>query len=411
MATATVLASEPSGDVLPSYNTVEPPQKSYSTTGEVDSKIATLRKTFRSGRTKDLRFRKWQLKQLYWLIDENKEEILQACHKDLGRHEYESLMADVNSVKDEVLYTLAHVESWAKDTIPDSGFLFTRVGKTYIRHEPLGTVLIIGPWNYPVSLIFNPLASAIAAGCTALVKPSEIAAACAELITRLIPKYLDPTAYAAVTGSVAETGYILSQKVDHIFFTGSTPVARHVAAAAAKHLTPTTLELGGQGPAIITKSANVDLAAKRVAATKFMNAGQICLNVNHVLVDADVRVKFVERLKYWLTHFTSNGGAEQQATIVNEKNYDRLSGLLAKTEGKVVHGGQGKREVLRFDLTAVDGVSMEDSLLSEELFGPILPLVEADLQRAVEIISSLPHPLAIYLFSHDQSEVKYRGLD
>jgi len=379
----------------------------YSTNDEVDKSVATLRDTFRSGRTKDIRFRKWQLKQIYWLIDDNKAEILEAVYKDLSRHEYEAYLSDINSVKDEVLDHLEHIDEWVKDTVPDSGFLFTRVGKTYIRQEPLGTVFIIGPWNFPISLTLHPLASAIAAGCTALIKPSEVAPACADLLVRLLPKYLDTSAYRVVTGSAKETQYMLSKKFDYIFFTGSTPVARHIAVAAAKNLTPTALELGGQGPAIVAKSANVDLAAKRIAATKFLNAGQICLNVNHVFVDSSVRGQFIERMKYWIKKFTSDGQGDQMATIINERNYDRLETLLEKSKGQVVHGGGGQRERLKMNLTVVDGVSMDDTLLSEELFGPLLPIVEADVKRATQIISSLPHPLAIYIFTSDSSEVQY----
>lgn len=379
----------------------------YSNNTEVDYKINTLRQTFQSGRTKDIRFRKWQLKQLYWLVAENKEAICKAAYADTGRQEFEAYLSDVNPILDEVLYHIDHVEEWAKDTIPDSGILFTRVGKSYIRHEPLGTVLIIGPWNYPLSLTLHPLASAIAAGCTALLKPSELTPACAQLLYELLPKYLDPAAYAVVTGGIKETQYILSHKFDHVFFTGSTPVARHIAAAAAKHLTPTTLELGGQGPAIVAKSANIDLAAKRIAATKWLNSGQICLNVNHVFVDPSIRGEFVNRLQYWLRSFDSTGATAQQANIINERNYDRLMGMLDKTNGKVIQGGSGQRDQLKLALTVVDGVSMDDSLLTEELFGPILPLVEADVARAVGIISSLQHPLAIYIFTNDRSEVNY----
>lgn len=379
----------------------------YSDPSEVDRKITVLKRTFQSGRTKDIRYRKWQLKQLYWLVAENKDEICKAAYTDLGRHEFEAYLSDINAVLDEVLYHIDNVERWASDTTPDSGVLFTRVGKSYIRHEPLGTVLIIGPWNYPFSLTLQPLASAIAAGCTALIKPSEVAPTCAELLYKLLPRYLDPSAYSVVTGGVKETGYILSHKFEHVFFTGSASVARHIAAAAAKHLTPTTLELGGQGPAIVTKSANLDLAAKRIAATKFLNSGQICLNVNHTLVDPSVRGPFIERLRYWIGVFSSGDAAQQKASIVNERNYDRLHNLLDRSKGKVVLGGNGRREQLKMDLTVVDGVTMDDSLLTEELFGPILPLVEADLPRAVEIISSLPHPLAIYIFSNDKAEVDF----
>lgn len=172
---------------------------------------------------------------------------------------------------------------------------------------------------------------------------------------------------------------MLSHKFDHVFFTGSTPVAKHVAAAAARHLTPTVLELGGQCPAIVTKSANIDLAAKRIAAAKFMNTAQICLSVNHVFIDPSVHARFVERLKYWNEKFTTNGENDAMCTIINERNFGRLESQLNNASGKIVHGGTGHdRNLLRFKTTVVDNVSLEDSLLSEELFGPLLPIVEAD---------------------------------
>ncbi|KAF2820846.1 aldehyde dehydrogenase [Ophiobolus disseminans] len=379
----------------------------YSTRSDIDTAVATSRDTFRGGRTKDVRYRKWQLKQLYWLVADNRTAFIEALHKDLGRPEFESRLS-IKGLEDDIIYHVKHVEQWAKGETPKSGFLFTKIGTTHIRHEPRGVVFIIGPWNFPDSLTLAPLAAAIAAGCTALIKPSELAANIADLVVRLAPKYLDSDSYRVVTGGASETQYMLSHKYDHVFFTGSTPVARHVAAAAAKHLTPTVLELGGQCPAIITKSANVDLAAKRIAAAKFMNAGQICLSVNHVFVDSAVHGGFVKRLQHWNQQFTSEGENDTMCTIINERNHARLEGLLNRTKGKVVYGGTGHdHNLLKMKTTVVDNVSMSDSLLSEELFGPLLPIIEADYKRAVEIITSMPHPLALYIFSHDQSEIDY----
>lgn len=383
------------------------PDQKYSTKGDIDSAVATVRSTFRSGRTKDIRYRKWQLKQLYWLVADNRTAFIEALHKDLGRPEFESKL-NIKALEDDIIYHVNHVEEWARDEIPSSGFLFTTIGRTYIRHEPRGVAFIIGPWNFPDALTLAPLAAAMAAGCVALVKPSELAANVADLLVRLVPRYLDQEAYRIVTGAAPETQYMLSHKYDHVFFTGSTPVAKHVAAAAAKHLTPTVLELGGQCPAIVTQSANVDLAAKRVASAKYMNAGQICLSVNHVFVHSSVHAEFVDRLAHWNRQFTANGEVDAMCTIINERNHARLEGLLDNTKGKVVYGGTGHdRNLLKLKTTIVDNVTMDDSLLSEELFGPLLPIVEADYKHAVDIISSMPHPLGLYIFSHDQSEIDY----
>ncbi|KAF2035041.1 aldehyde dehydrogenase 3H1 [Setomelanomma holmii] len=380
---------------------------SYTSKSEVDTAISTLRTTFASNRTKDLRYRKWQLKQLYWLVADNTDAFIAALKADLNRPEFESRFT-TKGLLEEIEYHIDSVESWAKDEVPNAGIIFSKLGKTTIRQEPRGVAFIIGAWNFPDSLTLHPLASAIAAGCCALVKPSEIAAHSAELMCRLAPKYLDSEAYAFVSGGAAETQYMLTHKFDHVFFTGSTPVAKHVAAATAKHLTPTVLELGGQGPAIVTKTANVDLAAKRIGAAKFMNAGQICLSVNHTFVHPDVHAKFLERIKYWNDTFSSNGQTDEMCTIVNERNAARLSGMLEKTNGTVVSSGKSKDDnPKKLFPTIVSNVKMNDSLLSEELFGPILPIIEADHITACKTVSSMPHPLAIYIFSTDQSEIDY----
>lgn len=379
----------------------------FSSRDDIDNAVKTLRATFRSGRTKDLKYRKWQLKQLYWLVADNHEAFIDALHKDLGRPEFETRLS-IKGMQDDIVYHIKHFEQWARGEKPSSGFVFTSIGRTHLRAEPRGTVFIIGPWNFPDNLTIGPLAAAISAGCTALIKPSELAANFSDLSVQLAPKYLDNESYAVVTGASAETQYMLSHKYDHIFFTGSTPVAKHIAAAAAKHLTPTVLELGGQCPAIVTKTANVDLAAKRIASAKFMNAGQICLSVNHVFIDPEVHRQFIDRLKFWNQKFTDNGENEAMCTIINERNFGRLEGLLDKTKGNVVYGGSGHdRNLLKLKTTIVDNVGLDDSLLSEELFGPLLPIIESDCKHAVETINSLPHPLGLYIFSHDQTEIDY----
>lgn len=379
----------------------------YTSRSDVDVALATLRTTFRSGRTKDLRYRKWQLKQLYWLVSDNISAFVAALASDLDRHEFESRFT-IKGLLEDIVYHIDNVEAWAADEIPNSGFVFSKIGTTIIRQEPRGVAFIIGAWNYPDTLTLTPLASAIAAGCCALVKPSEIAAHTAELMIRLAPKYLDPEAYAFVSGGAAETTYMLTHKFDHVFFTGSTPIAKYVAAATAKHLTPTVLELGGQGPAIVTKTANIDLAAKRIAVAKFMNAGQICLSVNHTFVHPDIHTEFLERLKYWNQHFTSNGSNDQMCSIINEKNHARLSSMLDKTAGTIEQGGTSSKDTpLKLFPTIVSNVKMSDSLLSEELFGPILPVIQADYKEACKTISSMAHPLGLYIFSGSEEEINY----
>lgn len=382
------------------------PGNKYTPREEVDAKLHTLRSSFKSGRTKNLRFRKWQLKQLYWLVEDNEEAISEALKKDLGRHEIENLTAAISASKADILDHIAHLEEWTADEYPGSGFLFSRLGSTVVRREPLGVVLIIGSWNFPILLALQPLIPAIAAGCTAMVKPSELSTHSEALLTELFPKYLDPSTYTIVTGGAQETQYILSNKFDHIFFTGSTPVAKHVAKAAAQYLTPTVLELGGQGPAIVTKTANVDLAAKRITQAKFVNAGQICLSVNHVFVDPAVHGYFIDRLAFWRDKFSGDEGEEDHmCKIINERNYDR--DLLDRSKGKIVYGGSGDRTSLQLKSTVIDNVTLDDSLLESELFGPLLPVIVADYVEATRAIASKPHPLAIYIFSNSKPEIEY----
>lgn len=236
------------------------------------------------------------------------------------------------------------------------------LSKARIRKEPLGVALIIGAWNFPFTLLLSPMVAAISAGCCVMLKPSELAISSQNLLSKLIPKYLDQNAIRIATGGPVETARILEHKFNHIFFTGSNKVARYITAAAAKHLTPTVLELGGQGPAIVTSSADIDLAAKRIALGKFLNAGQICLSINHVFVDPLVHDEFVQRLGHWFDIYLKGPKGDHITKIVNERNYDRLVSLLEKSDGKVAYGGKMDREQKFMAPTVVTGISMKGEL-------------------------------------------------
>lgn len=380
---------------------------SYTSTEEFEVAYSTLFNTFKTGITKNLSWRKWQLKQCWWMIADNEAEILSALHEDLGRNDYESHSTDLLALKGDILDAIKNVEKWAKPSKPDAGFLFGTLGKARIRHEPLGVALIIGAWNFPFHLLLSPMVAAISAGCCVMMKPSEMTVACQDLIVKLVPKYLDPSTIRIATGGPGETAKILEHKFNHIFFTGSSKVARYITAAAAKNLTPTVLELGGQGPAVVTASANVDLAAKRIALGKFQNAGQICLSINHVFVDPSIHDKFVARLGFWFDTYLKGekSSSEQMTKIVNESNYDRLVSLLEKSEGQITYGGKRDRNQKFMAPTVVTGVTLRDSLLSDELFGPILPIIKANHREACKAISSMDHPLAIYIFSAKQGVI------
>ncbi|KAN0088985.1 putative succinate semialdehyde dehydrogenase [Hyaloscypha variabilis] len=384
----------------------------YSTPAQVEADYTTLFKTFSTGKTKNIAWRKLQLKRLWYLINDNQDDIISALRADLNRPVFETFASEIRSVKDHILEYLDRIDEWAADEIPNAGFLFTRLAGARIRKEPLGVTLIIGPWNYPISLILQPLIAAIAAGCCALIKPSEVAPASEQFLAAQIPRYLDTDAVRVVTGGIEETTRLLEKRYDHIFFTGSTKVGKVVQAAAAKHLTPTVLELGGQGPSIVTDTADVDMAAKRCAYAKFVNAGQICLSVNHAFVDPKVYDEFLERTAYWFEAFLGKGSGEGDGNgefcrIVNERNWERLTELLGKTKGRIVYGGKNNRERKYIQPTIISGLTSTDSLMSEELFGPYLPVIKASYQEACRIISTGEHPLAIYLFTKSTSQISY----
>jgi len=317
---------------------------SYTPYAEFQEGYDIVFATFRSGKTKSLKWRKWQLKQLWALVFENEQSIVDALKQDLNRHAYETYAADLLGMKRDILEHFEHLEEWTADKmLTEAGHPMGTLGKARIRHEPLGVTIIIGPWNFPILLLLQPLIAAITAGCAVMLKPSELAPASEELLVRLVQHYLDQSAIRIVTGGPAETSRILESRFNHIFFTGSGKIARYITAAAAKHLTPTVLELGGQGPAIITRSADMDLAAKRVAFAKFLNSGQICLTVNHCFVDPTIHDEFVERLGYWFTQYMADP-KEGYSRIINGANFDRLTGMLKSSAGTVVYGGSFDRD-------------------------------------------------------------------
>ena len=374
---------------------------------ELEEAYNTLFATFKTGRTKALAWRKWQLKQIWWMIVDNEERIVQALHTDLHRHAMETESSDFYYLKSDIMEHIIHLEQWAADEISDAGFIFGTLGRARIRKEPLGVALVLGPWNFPFALTLEPAIAATAAGCCVMIKPSELTEASQKLLEELVAAYLDPTAIRVVTGGPRETGEILNLRFDHIFFTGSSKVARYITAAAAKHLTPTVLELGGQGPAIVCASADVDLAAKRIAWAKWLNGGQVCLSVNHVFADPAVHDEFVERLRYWNKKFDAGSENEQMCRIFNESNFDRLTGLLKESKGDKVYGGKMDRASKYIQPTIVTNVDMQgkfiptwsrmhtvsllkyrqDSLMSEELFGPVCPVIKANPVTAYQAVN------------------------
>lgn len=252
--------------------------------------------------------------------------------------------------------------------------------------------------------LLSPVVGAIVAGNCVVMKPSELAPACQDLLVELVPRYMDTSAIRVLTGGPEETSKMLERKWNHIFYTGGGKVGRLIAAAGAKHLTPVALELGGQSPVIVTASANIDLAAKRIANAKLTNVGQVCLNANHVFADPAIHDKLIERLIHWNKQFTKDG-EEGFAHIINERHFDRITNLLKSSTGEIVFGGATDRSTKYIQPTIVKDVSIGDSLLSEELFAPIAPVIAADMVTAIRTINSMPHPLGLYIFSSKQGEI------
>lgn len=367
--------------------------------------VATLRTTFHSGHTRPLEWRRKQLHGIIAMLEENEPAFLAALKTDLGKPEVEGFITDIAFVTSEVKMMLKNLDKWNKpERVPTP--LVTMPAKSRLIPEPLGVVLVIAPWNYPVQLLLVPAAGAIAAGNTVVMKPSEVSAATSALLATLVPKYLDTTSVALVEGSVPETTELLAQHFNHIFYTGNGTVGRIVMAAAAKNLTPVTLELGGKSPVIVDASANIKVAARRVAWGKWLNAGQTCVAPDYVLVDEKVKQQFIDQLQIAITEFYGNDPhqSDSYARIVSDRHFTRLTALLH--DGKAVVGGESVAEERYIAPTVLDDVALSSQVMNEEIFGPILPIISvASTNEAIRYVASHDHPLALYVFAENKSVV------
>lgn len=375
---------------------------SDATTGpDFGELVAGVRATFDSGRSRPMRWRRRQLEGLLAMTHAGERELVDAIRADLGRPVAEAFSADIGHSRMQIAHVLKHFEKWARPTKVNPGAL-SRPGSAEIIHEPLGVVLVIAPWNYPLQLLIEPMAAALAAGNCVVAKPSELAPSTAAVMARLIPQHLDNDAVVVVEGGVPETTALLEERFDHIFFTGSTAVGKVVMAAAAKHLTPVTLELGGKSPTIVAADADLAVAAKRIAWGKHLNAGQTCIAPDHVLVEESVKDRFVDLVGDALREFYGDDpkASPDLGRIVNERHHDRLTGLLASAGGTVAIGGDADRDTKYVAPTVVVDPDPDSPLMSEEIFGPILPVVGVgSIDDAIEQVNSRPKPLALYVFS------------
>jgi aldehyde dehydrogenase (NAD+) len=364
--------------------------------------VARLRACFESGRTRSLEYRQEQLGGLARFLNEREREIETAIHHDLGRPSIEIYASETALVKSELALTRRKLKSWSRPQRVSTS-LVAQPGHSRIHRDPLGVVLIIGPWNYPLQLVLAPLVGAIAAGNCTVVKPSELAPATSALLARLLPDYLDRDCVQVVEGGIDETTELLAERFDHIFYTGNGTVGRIVMEAAAKHLTPVTLELGGKSPCLVDQATDLDVAARRIVWGKFYNAGQTCVAPDYVLVHQAVEEGLVARLKETIHAFF---GADPRASpdfgrIVNLRHHRRLMNLLPGS-GELVAGGEADADTRYIAPTVLRNVPAHAPVMAEEIFGPILPVIPLqNMEHAIAFVNNRPKPLALYLFSSD----------
>jgi aldehyde dehydrogenase (NAD+) len=364
--------------------------------------LERLRGSYESGRTRPLSYRQAQLEGLARFLKEREHDIEQALHQDMGRPAFEVYPAEIAMIVAEIALARKKLARWTKpERVPTT--MACQPGRSYIYREPLGVVLIIGPWNYPLQLLLLPLVGALAAGNCAVLKPSELAPATGDLIAGSLPQYLDPAGVQIVQGGPAETAALLAERFDYIFYTGGETVGRIVMQAAAKHLTPVTLELGGKCPCIVDRHTDLDVAARRIVWGKFYNAGQTCVAPDYVLAHKDIEAPLLERLKHTLQDFFGDDphSGRDYGRIINDRHYERLMKLL-EGSGEIVTGGTGIRAEKYIAPTILTDVPSDAPVMKSEIFGPILPVLKVqDVDHAIAIVSAGPKPLALYLFSDD----------
>ncbi|MFI8236882.1 aldehyde dehydrogenase family protein [Streptomyces sp. NPDC085866] len=375
----------------------------HSTPEQPADVVARLRATFRTGRTKPVEWRTGQLRRLRTMLTENGADLAAALHADLGKSSTEAYRTEIDFTIREIDHTLEHLDEWLR---PESAPVPAHLGAdatAWTQYDPLGVVLVIAPWNYPAQLLLAPMVGALASGNAVVAKPSELAPATSAALAELIPAHLDTDAVAVVEGGIPETTALLAERFDHIFYTGNGAVGRIVMRAAAEHLTPVTLELGGKSPVFVDRGTDLDVVADRLARGKFLNAGQTCVAPDYVLTDPETAaaleaalVRAVEAL-----FGTDPQASPEYGRIVNERHFDRLSALLGS--GRVAVGGAGDRTDKYIAPTVLADVDPKSPVMQEEIFGPVLPIVTVPgLDAAIDFINDRDKPLALYVFTESE---------
>ncbi|MEV5386828.1 aldehyde dehydrogenase family protein [Streptomyces sp. NPDC052721] len=362
--------------------------------------VARLRATFAAGRTKPVEWRTGQLRRLRAMLSERGADLAAALDADLGKSSAEAYRTEIDFTVREIDHTLEHLADWLR---PEPAPVPAHLGAdatAWTQYDPLGVVLVIAPWNYPAQLLLAPMVGALASGNAVVAKPSELAPATSAALAELIPAYLDTDAVAVVEGGVPETTALLAERFDHIFYTGNGAVGRVVMRAAAEHLTPVTLELGGKSPVFVDRGTDLDTVADRLARGKFLNAGQTCVAPDYVLTDPETATALEAALVRAIEGLfgADPQRSEEYGRIVNERHFDRLSALL--DSGRAVVGGVGDRAAKYIAPTVLADVDPKSPVMQEEIFGPVLPIVTVPgLDEAIDFINDRDKPLALYVFS------------
>lgn len=368
--------------------------------------VTRQREYFLSCATLPLPARLEALKKLKSAVRRHEAQIHRAIEADLGKSSFESYMCETGLTLSEITYMERHLRSFAREKRVHTP-LAQFHSRSFKKPSPYGVVLIMSPWNYPFLLTIEPLADALAAGNTVILKPSAYSPHTSEVIRSLIEECFEPSLAAVVTGGRAENTCLLNEHFDYIFFTGSQSVGRQVMKKAAEHLTPVTLELGGKSPCIVEKTANLKLAAKRIVFGKYLNCGQTCVAPDYILCDSSIREPLIAELKKQIEKQYGQAPLSntQYGKIINEKHFQRVCGLI--DPAKVIHGGSSDPKTLKIEPTILNNITWEDACMQEEIFGPILPVLTYDsLEDAIQTVNSKAHPLALYLFTSDKSAAR-----
>lgn len=375
-------------------------------TKNIDEILEQQREFFQSGATRSVDFRIKMLKKLYSVIQLYKNEINLALKEDLGKSEFEGFMCETGLVLSEISHLIKHTKKWsAKKSVPTPLAQFA--AHSYKQPSPYGNTLIMSPWNYPFLLSIDPLADAIAAGNTAIVKPSAYSPATSAVIEKIVTKCFPQEYVAVITGGRKENAELLEKKFDFVFFTGSSAVGKEVLRHTAEHLTPAVLELGGKSPCIVDNTAKIKLAAKRIVFGKYLNCGQTCVAPDYILCDKRIKDKLVHEICKQIKKQYSETPLENPdyGKIVNQKHFDRICELI--NQEKVILGGASNPSTLQIAPTVMDNVTWKDAVMQEEIFGPILPVLTYDsFEDIFSLLTDKPKPLALYFFSEDKEHIK-----